>query len=224
MRKACIVTVCVLLGTIYMCLDTSLSPGINAMMKILPSVFLMVLLFIGRKRQPSRKEWLLPFFALFFSCLGDIAGEMPIGHMMLPVMMGFFAVAHFFYISAFLRHYDSTVGRPAKIAFTVFLCAYAASLIWLMAAHVTDKALLVGIIAYALIICFMSYTALMQERPGHWLFFIGAVLFMISDSVLVIHKFVAPVPARSFLVMSTYYAAQLLLNITPVSKTEASMQ
>jgi hypothetical protein len=37
---------------------------------------------------------------------------------------------------------------------------------------------------------------------------VGAVLFLISDSLLAIHKFKAPMPLRDYLVWSTYYLGQ----------------
>jgi uncharacterized membrane protein YhhN len=43
---------------------------------------------------------------------------------------------------------------------------------------------------------------------------VGAVLFLISDSVLAIDRFKTPVPARGFLVWSTYYAGQLLIALS----------
>ena len=40
---------------------------------------------------------------------------------------------------------------------------------------------------------------------------LGAVLFLLSDSTLALNKFRAPVNQSSVIVMSTYWAAQLLI-------------
>ena len=40
---------------------------------------------------------------------------------------------------------------------------------------------------------------------------LGAILFLVSDSILALDKFRSPLPLRDLLVMSTYYAAQLLI-------------
>jgi uncharacterized membrane protein YhhN len=47
---------------------------------------------------------------------------------------------------------------------------------------------------------------------------VGATVFMLSDSILAINKFAMPVPASEFLVLATYYTAQILIvhNTAPV--------
>ena len=39
----------------------------------------------------------------------------------------------------------------------------------------------------------------------------GALLFMASDTLLALNRFVAPLPAAPLLVLSTYFTAQLLI-------------
>ena len=43
---------------------------------------------------------------------------------------------------------------------------------------------------------------------------IGAVLFVISDCLIVYNLFVRPLRAQQFLIMSTYYAAQFLISLS----------
>ena len=43
---------------------------------------------------------------------------------------------------------------------------------------------------------------------------IGAVLFVISDCLIVYNLFVQPLRAQQFLIMSTYYAAQFLISLS----------
>jgi alkylglycerol monooxygenase len=40
---------------------------------------------------------------------------------------------------------------------------------------------------------------------------IGALCFMLSDSILAINKFAMPLPMSEFAVLTTYYAAQILI-------------
>jgi uncharacterized membrane protein YhhN len=47
--------------------------------------------------------------------------------------------------------------------------------------------------------------------PFNLLLVAGAWLFMASDAMIGIDKFLRPVPLRNYVVMSTYYAAQLLI-------------
>jgi alkenylglycerophosphocholine/alkenylglycerophosphoethanolamine hydrolase len=66
----------------------------------------------------------------------------------------------------------------------------------------------IGVSIYAILICSMLYTALMQRSS---LYALGAVLFVISDFILAWNKFVEPVPYRTILVIGTYLSAQWLL-------------
>ena len=40
---------------------------------------------------------------------------------------------------------------------------------------------------------------------------IGVCIFMLSDSVIAVNRFVAPVPWASLWILASYYAAQLLM-------------
>lgn len=220
MKRQIILMVFLLLAAVYILLDKDMPPCPNAVLKALPSVFLMVALFCSRRSQPSRSEWLLPFLALLFSIIGDTAGEMHLGKMTLPIMMLFFGIAHIFYISSFLRHSDIRRGRVTKIAMSVVFVSYASFLVYLLLSRVSDGIMKTGIHIYAIMLAMMCITCLLQERKGKWLMFAGAVLFLMSDSLLALHRFVCPIPARSFIVMTTYYAAQLLINVPVILKTE----
>ena len=48
----------------------------------------------------------------------------------------------------------------------------------------------------------------MRGDVAGWLGLVGAVLFLASDSLLAIHRFVSPLPASDLLVMGTYWGAQ----------------
>ena len=45
---------------------------------------------------------------------------------------------------------------------------------------------------------------------------LGAISFIVSDSVLAINRFKVEVPGQRFIVMVTYYAAQLLITLSVV--------
>ena len=46
---------------------------------------------------------------------------------------------------------------------------------------------------------------------NHWFVVVGACLFIASDSIIAINRFLVSVPNSSLLIMSTYYPAQLLI-------------
>src|ERR1039457_4679552 len=53
----------------------------------------------------------------------------------------------------------------------------------------------------------MVISAILARFENPWVA-VGAILFLISDSLLAVNKFKTPVPYRDFLVWSTYYAGQ----------------
>ena len=57
-------------------------------------------------------------------------------------------------------------------------------------------------------------TSVLQKRPQQFLYIIGAMIFIVSDSVIAMNSFVLeqPLPHSHLLIMGTYFIAQLLLN------------
>lgn len=157
--------------------------------------------------------WLTPWeisLALLFSALGDLAGSY--GNFL--AQMGSFAVAHIFYIVFFIRRY---IRKDAKMTarmkgYVVMLAICTAALLTLVFVKVVPCApagvLRTGVSIYALIICTMLVTALIQRSS---LYALGALLFVISDFILAWNRFVEPVPYRDILVLGTYFLAQWLL-------------
>ena len=159
--------------------------------------------------------WLTPWeitLALVFSLIGDYAGSC---HNFMA-QMGSFAVAHLFYIAFFIRRYirkDYKITAKVKgYLFMLGICT--AALLSFVFLKIVPEApagvLRIGVSIYAILICTMLYTALMQRSS---IYALGAVLFVISDFILAWNKFVEPVPYRTLLVIGTYLSAQYLLFI-----------
>lgn len=68
-----------------------------------------------------------------------------------------------------------------------------------------------SIISIMLLFAFNGF--LVWEKPGNLLVFLGAFFFVVSDSILAINKFYAPIPKSSFFIMLTYLLAQYLIVI-----------
>ena len=68
----------------------------------------------------------------------------------------------------------------------------------------------VGVGIYAVIICTMMLTAMLQRSL---IYALGALLFAISDLALAWNMFVEAVPNADLVILSTYFAAQWLLFI-----------
>lgn len=71
----------------------------------------------------------------------------------------------------------------------------------------------IPVLVYTSAIAAMSITAFNRSRDisGYWMVFIGTLLFIISDSVLAIHKFDVGLNLGKLTVMSTYAYAQYLI-------------
>ena len=73
----------------------------------------------------------------------------------------------------------------------------------------------IPVVVYAVVLMLMVMTALFRygrTNPGSfWLVFIGAAVFMSSDSLLAINKFYSPFYLSGFFIMLTYSVAQYLM-------------
>ena len=157
--------------------------------------------------------WLTPWeiaLALVFSLIGDYAGSC---HDFMA-QMGSFAIAHIFYVLFFIRRYIrkeyKLTSKMKGFLFMLGICT--ATLLMFVFVKVVPSVpagiLRIGVSVYAILICTMLYTALMQRSVFYAL---GALLFVVSDFILAWNKFVEPVPYRTILVIGTYLAAQWLL-------------
>src|SRR5258708_31645669 len=67
--------------------------------------------------------------------------------------------------------------------------------------------LIVPVAIYMCAITAMVLSAILARFPNPWIA-AGALLFLVSDSVLAVNKFKTPIPYRDLLVWSTYYLGQ----------------
>ena len=74
-----------------------------------------------------------------------------------------------------------------------------------------------GVIIYIIVMSLMSYFGIMQWNG---ILAIAATLFIFSDYVLGWNKFVNPVPNSSYLIMISYYLAQMLFFIGAYQNTK----
>lgn len=151
----------------------------------------------------SRRQELLPFgFAFLFSAAGDAVGARGL---FIP-QMAFFALAHAAYVCWFLPRARRRL-RAVSLAVTVPL------LVFLFAAIVPEApfpAERIGVAVYGLVIAAMLYSALQYDGACAAGFRCAALLFVFSDAVIAWNRFIGPVPARTWIVMITYYLAQYL--------------
>jgi len=170
---------------------------------------LIILIAILTRAEVASPYKILIVTGLLFSLAGDIFLMLPSDRFIAGLIS--FLTAHLFYIVAFVV--DSGL---ASALWAVPFLVYGASIFYLLAPHVGKMR--IPVIVYILVISFMAWQA-----TGRWyeirgertfLAFIGAALFVTSDSVLALNRFRKPfAPARA-LTMSTYYTAQWLIALS----------
>lgn len=173
---------------------------LNFVVKSIPIFCLAAFAFYNLEGKAGK--WI--FIALIFSAIGDIG--LAIRH---PVAgtIGIFAfmIAHIFYIMVFIKERDySRLRIIAAIVVTVLTVAYGGFLV----ASAGWKMLLAMI--YLVVIVTMAVSASLGKL-NHPLIFAGAVLFIISDSIIGYNMAIERNPNNSYWIMITYYTAQAMI-------------
>lgn len=149
---------------------------------------------------------------LLFSLIGDVFLIFPERHFTKGLIA--FLVGHIFYIFAFLI--------PQRFNFTVwiFLPIVLLSILYLKIILPYSGKKTLPVIIYIVIIAIMGWTALERfhniQTFGTLFAAIGAVLFMLSDSILAYNKFRKQFSSAELIILSTYYAAQWLLALSVI--------
>ena len=152
--------------------------------------------------------------ALLFSAAGDYAGST--GNFLMQV--AFFAVAHICYICDFAPRRVSDRGRMGG---ATALAVVALGYLGLVLSHIASQAEFVAVAIYGLIIYIMGATAIFQHRKHYAWYVVAAVLFILSDSLIVCGKYITTLPHGSEWVMITYYAAQGLFLTLHLSRRQS---
>jgi len=156
--------------------------------------------------------------AVLFSLGGDVA-LMFQSYSEVYFMAGLasFLVAHLCYLVAYRRHRDEAKEgglsgiQRFRAAMPVVLAG--TGLITILYPHLGP--LKIPVTLYAIILIMMVLHALFRFGHTHqrsfWMVFIGAILFMISDAVIAINKFLSAFSAAGLVIMITYILAQFLI-------------
>lgn len=173
---------------------------------------LLILFFIQTtSAYPSRLR-LFFISALFFSWLGDIVLMFSDEKELFFILgLAFFLLTQLFYAIVFfsLVEKGSLTLRVLAAAIIPF-ATFGIFLLMKLLPHL--GALFVPVIIYASAITLMGIAATLtfkSIRMEHCLMLVsGSVFFIVSDSLLAVNKFLAPVPYSGFWVMLTYIIAQ----------------
>lgn len=188
-------------------------------------VISLMFLFIKTSGDISKSTKRITLLALGFSVLGDIllmfVDQSP--HFFTVGLVAFL-LAHIMYILVFLKHRNK---QKPVFGFVILLLVYASGLFYLLKDGLGE--MLIPVIVYMIVILSMATTAFMRKgivkHMSYNLVFIGAIFFMISDSILALNKFYQPIPFSNISIMLTYALAQFLivLGILKISVTNSKV-
>ena len=154
--------------------------------------------------------------ALVLSWLGDVILLFTdLGEIYFILGLVCFLTAHIVYCVLFnkQKRIRKRQNKPLFIFGSVLIAFYLIGMVSVLMPHLGDLEIPVSI--YASVISIMLLFAfngfLVWEKPGNQLVFLGAIFFIISDSILAVNKFYAPIPRSSFFIMLTYLLAQYLI-------------
>lgn len=156
--------------------------------------------------------------ALLFSWIGDVillfAG---IAEIYFILGLVAFLISHVIYIILFNKQNKPDVPRNKGFFYIglVAVLIYLAFMLAILLPKLGDLQL--PVIVYAITISTMLLYAfsgyLIWGKPANTYILVGALIFVLSDSILAMDKFYEPIYKSSFFIMSTYLMAQYLIVI-----------
>jgi len=174
--------------------------------------------FLMFSKHVEKKMVWLAVAAFVCSWFGDVF-LMFAGKDLIYFMLGLssFLLAQIFYIFLFLRSVNPS-GRSSFLKNKPFWLApylvYGAGIYLLLFNHL-DDVMKIAVLVYTTALLSMSALALNRlgaaPRVSFVPVFAGSVLFVVSDTLIALNKFLAPVPHEGILIMSTYMLAQFFI-------------
>ena len=172
--------------------------------KPLTMVFICLIAILGQATFPFYKYMII--IGLLFSLAGDVFLMLPSDRFLAGLVA--FLIAHLFYIAAFLPEISALTWWPL-----VPLVIYGI-VIYIIVASSLGK-LKLPVLIYVVVILIMAWLAWERwsqtGQSGALLAFVGAVLFVISDTILAINRFRGAFKPSRALNLTTYFAAQWLI-------------
>lgn len=195
-----VLTAIIAMGIVYIFFIPADPVGFKILMKLIPMALIIILALTTRPLF-SRTYKRIVIGGLLVCMIAD-----GVLYWFLPGLITFF-IGHIFYILAFRHAAKKSVPRWAAVPLLLYGTGMA---IWIAGSQFSAGQTVLGIaiIAYIGAIFTMGWMAI---RTRMKLAIIGALLFMFSDSVLAVNRFVYEIPYRDAFVMVTYYAAQVFL-------------
>lgn len=176
------------------------------------------------QREQNQELSKVLILAIIFSCAGDTL--LMFQHVNADFFMfglGAFLVSHIFYIFTYRQHQSLDASnelqglQKMRYAFPILLSG--TGLVVILYSRLGGMK--IPVLIYAIVLTAMVLVALFRfgktNTSSFAMVFGGAILFMISDSLIAINKFLEPLQMAGLWIMITYIAAQYLI-VTGLSK------
>jgi uncharacterized membrane protein YhhN len=184
-----------------------------------PALIVLLGLYYWTETQSKQTHFSFSILlAILFSGVGDVLLMFQEnGQLFFMLGLVSFLVAHIFYIFTYREHRLADSSRELqgiqKVRFGFPIVFAGIGLVSILFGHLGD--LKIPVMVYATVLTLMVLNALIRfERTNTASFamvFGGAILFMISDSLLAVNKFLEPLPMESFWIMLTYISGQFFI-------------
>lgn len=176
-----------------------------------PLTIVFIILIALQPKYPTSSFYRYAILAgLLFSLVGDVFLMLPQDRFIEGLVS--FLIAHLFYIAAFTFESGRALSAWDAIPFLI----YGGLMLRILWPHLGK--LKAPVIFYMLAILLMGWTAtsrwMLTGQEGSRLAFIGALLFIASDSTLAVDRFKGHFRSAQLLILSTYFTAQWLIALS----------
>ncbi|MES2128365.1 MAG: lysoplasmalogenase [Pseudomonadota bacterium] len=178
-----------------------------------PATTILIFLRLALVTQPVHfGAWRATKGALILSLVGDVFLMLPkeVSPAGFELGLASFLLAHLWFLRAFTR--DARLfGKPLPLIVLMALSAVNLGVLW----PTIPGALRLPVLVYMLCLVAMCGQAASRATQlgtrGSRLTAAGALLFLVSDTLIAYNKFHAPIPASPLLVLGSYYLALYLI-------------
>jgi len=151
---------------------------------------------------------------LFFALFGDIFLMIQEMDLFIPGLASFLVMQVLYAYAFYLDNPQKLMSGFVFLRLAPFLL-FAIIFYFILQPHLSGIAMKVAVAIYSLSIAAMTWMSFMRQNKvsnqSFFLVFTGAILFMISDSIIAVDKFIIAVPFNTIWVMGTYCLAQYLI-------------
>lgn len=189
--------------------------------KPLITISLMLFTYFTIKRKSRFTNKIIT--GLFFSLLGDVFLMFThIDELYFVLGLGAFLIAHLFYISAFYLDSTNKIEVEKRYVLPIFLVFGFFCMTFYLLLRPNLGNMNIPVLVYSFTITMMAIMASLRygktnSKSFNWILF-GAILFVVSDSVLAYNKFVERMEIGDLVIMSTYMLAQFFITMGTVER------